>query len=30
VPVQTKLFIAGEFVDGVEGATFPVLLGPER
>ncbi len=24
MPVQTKLFIAGEFVDGVERATFPV------
>jgi aldehyde dehydrogenase (NAD+) len=24
VPVQTRLFIGGEFVDGVEGATFPV------
>jgi aldehyde dehydrogenase (NAD+)/betaine-aldehyde dehydrogenase len=24
VPVQTKLFIGGKFVDGLEGATFPV------
>jgi aldehyde dehydrogenase (NAD+) len=24
VPVQTRLFIGGEFVDGVQGATFPV------